>query len=123
MSKEIIDSKFKKMTVNFSTNWNKKLYGKYFTTIRKADYKIFKGDLCEIVLSGKPIMIAKVIESDVLYFHELGQVMVQCDTGLNYGDSLQLFKNFGINVNDFDTKVKCLLFECQQVYTNEKPKE
>lgn len=122
MPKEILKSRSGKITVKFAENFNKKLYGKYFTTVRECNYPINKNDLVEIVLDDKPIMLARVVECDLLYFHELGKVFIQCDTGMCYSDSLELFKKFGINVNDFDTKVKCILFECEQVYSNGKTK-
>lgn len=102
---------YKVLSVKFQENWNKKLYGKYFTTIRKENYCLNKGDIVDIVLKGVPVASAKVIECDVLFFHELGHVMVMCDTGYSYADSLELFYRFGINVQSFDTKVKVYLFE------------
>lgn len=111
MKENTTPKNFKVLSVKFQENWNKKLYGKYFTTIRKENYYLNKGDIVDIVLKGKAVASAKVIECDLLYFHELGQVMVMCDTGYSYADSLELFFKFGINVKSFDTKVKVYLFE------------
>lgn len=116
MAKQQQPQNFQVLSIKFKENWNKKLYAKYFTTIRKSDYCLNKGDIVDIVLKGKAVSSAKVIECDILFFHELGQVMVMCDTGFNYADSLQLFYDFGINVKSFDTKVKVYLFETLYFY-------
>ena len=101
----------KKMTVKFSSNWNNKLYCKYFQTIRAKDYFIEKDDFVEIELAGKGIFLARCIETEIVKFNEIPQNFVMCDTGLSYGDSLELFIKFGINVKSFDTEVKLCMFE------------
>lgn len=111
MAKTYVPKNFKVLSIRFQENWNKKLYGKYFTTIRKHDYCLNKGDIVDVVFKGKAVASAKVIECDLLFFHELGHVMVMCDTGYNYADSLELFYKFGINVKSFETKVKVYLLE------------
>ena len=118
MAKATQPQNLRVLSVKFQENWNKKLYGKYFTTIRQEDYYLKKGDIVDIVLKGKAVSSAKVIECDVLFFHELGHVMIQCDTGYNYAESLELFYKFGINVKSFETKVKCYLFETLYFYVN-----
>lgn len=97
-------------TVNFQQNWNNKLYGKYFTTIRKTEHPIRKGDLCDIVLNGKGVKIARCIYSEIIKFHEIGETIVMCDTGFNYAESLALFKKFGIDVSSFETEVRYSVF-------------
>lgn len=111
MAKTYEPKNFKVLSIRFKENWNKKLYGRYFTTIRNHNFCLNKGDIVDIVFKGKPVASAKVIECDLLFFHELGHVMVMCDTGHNYADSLELFYKFGINVKSFDTKVKVYLLE------------
>lgn len=111
MNKENSPQNFRVLSIKFQENWNKKLYGKYFTTIRKENYYLNKGDIVDVVLKGVSVASAKVIECEVLFFHELGPDMVMCDTGYNYADSLELFCRFGINVKSFETKVKVYLLE------------
>ena len=110
------ESKFKKMSVRFKENYNNKLYGKYFTTIRKKQYGISQGDFVDIILKDKCIMMAQAIAVNTIKFHELSNVTIQMDTGMHYADSLELFKGFGYNVNDFDLEVDYIFFECIQIY-------
>lgn len=98
-------------TIKFTENWNNKLYGKYFTTIRQADFDVDVGTLVDVELKGKGIKLARVIGCDVVRFGDLSEVTIMIDTGLKYSDALVLFKRFGLNVNDFELKVKYILLE------------
>lgn len=98
-------------TVRFSDNWNNKLYGKYFTTIRNKNYPIDKNTLCDIELKGKGIKLARVIGCDIVRFGDLSEATILIDTGYDYSNALRLFKNFGLDVNNFDLEVKFIMFE------------
>ncbi len=116
MEKTNEPNNFKVLSLRFEENWNNKLYGKYFTSIRKHDFNLKKGDIVDVVFKDKTVASAKVIECDLLFFHELGHAMVMCDTGCNYAASLELFYQFGINVKSFETKVKVYLLETLYYY-------
>lgn len=105
-----------KLTVRFAENYNKKLYGKYFTTLRKIDYPVKENDLVEIELKGVGVMLARCVKMIECKFHEIPDEWLMCDTGLIQGEYLQLFKNFGMDVNNFDLRVKCYTFCVEQVY-------
>lgn len=110
---------FKRVTIKFNENYNKKLYGRYFTTIRAKDYDVIINDVYDIELKGKSIMLAKVIGVDTIKFHELSQVSIMMDTGLNYSDALTLFQSFGFKVSDFELEVKYILLEVISVIKNQ----
>lgn len=116
MKKEEIESKARKLTVRFNDNYNKKLYGNFFTTIRKKDYGLIQGDLVDIELKGNKIMLAKVYNVNTVKFHELSTTTIIMDTGLNYSDALTLFDKFGYKVSNFDLEVDYIMFEMVQVY-------
>lgn len=98
-------------TLTFQENWNMKLYGKYFTTIRQASHPIKLGDTVDIVLKGKGVKLAKCIGCQIVKFSELNELTIMMDTGFNYAESLQLFKRFGLDVHDFNLEVKYILLE------------
>lgn len=56
--------------ISFGTNWNNKLHGKYFSTLR-LNNKLNIGDKLEIRLSGKKFSYGSVIEKTEM---ELGQI-------------------------------------------------
>lgn len=119
MSEKKVECKSEKITVRFKENYNKKLYGNYFTTIRSKDYNVQVGKFYEIELNNKVIMSAQAIAVNTVKFHELNELSITMDTGLKYSDALQLFKDFGYNVNDFDLEVKYILFAVAHVYSKQ----
>lgn len=109
-----------KITVRFAENYNKKLYGNYFTTLRKNDYPVKEGDLVEIELKGIGIMLARCVKLIECKFHDIPDEWLMCDTGMVQWEYLELFKKFGMNVNDFNLRVKCYTFCVEQVYKRNK---
>jgi hypothetical protein len=105
--KEITDFK----TVNFEENYNCKLYGKFFTSIREKDFNVDIGTLCDITLKGKGIKLARIIGCEKIRFGDLSETTIMIDTGRNYSDALQLFKNLGFDICNFDLEVKYMMFE------------
>ncbi len=99
------------ITVNFADNYNLKLYGKYFTTIRKADSKIIEGGIYSIALKGRDVKFAKCIAKSIIKFSSINEMSILMDTGLNYADSLKLFNEFGYEVQKLDYEVSYMLFE------------
>lgn len=119
MSEKKEVSKSEKITVSFKENYNKKLYGNYFTTIRKKEYNVQVGKFYEIELNGKVIMSAQAIAVNTVKFHELNELTILMDTGMSYSNALDLFKGFGHNITDFDLEVKHILFAVAHVYSKQ----
>lgn len=91
--------------VKFSRNWNSKLGGDYFTTIRKPSsyYKI--GDKYQVVVEGQPMGYAELerLFSQVHFVHEgvlnpLGWAILSLDTGYAGESALKLFESFGVDI-------------------------
>jgi len=108
------------LTIKFNHNWNNKLDGKVFTTIRKHDtekadyYFKSKDKVFTVMLDNKAYGSAKLIEvyvediEDLLGLEVGGQaLLLRLDTGLtDLSTILELFKKFGVK-----DKVIILLFE------------
>ena len=99
--------------IRFSHNWNNKLSGKVFTTIRKwdaekADYYLgSKGLMFTIILNDIVLGTAKLLDAVVEDLNEVSEILLNLDTGLtSQEDIMALFKKFGVK-----DKVIILLFE------------
>ena len=99
--------------IRFSHNWNNKLSGKVFTTIRKwdaekADYYLrSKGLVFTILLNEKVFGSAKLLEVVVEDINDIAEIQLILDTGLtSQREIMALFKKFGVK-----DKVVILLFE------------
>ena len=83
-------------TLTLSENWNKKLYGNYFTEIRlsKEDFKV--GDIVHIVFVKEKIIEfdTKVICVQKLFFNEIPDSILMLDTGYDRQNSALLFSKF-----------------------------
>ena len=119
MSQAKTESKSEKITVRFRENYNKKLYGNYFTTIRNKNFNLQVGKFYEIALKGKIVMQAQAIAVSTVKFHELNQLTIMMDTGMSYSNALDMFKGFGLNITDFDLEVKYILFAVAHVYSKQ----
>jgi len=121
------------MQIRFSHNWNNKLDGKIFTTIRKHDkekanyYFDSINKVFTVMLNNKAYSIAKLrgvyVESISNFWqeeNELLELLLFLDTGMMDMDKiLELFKKFGV-----EDKVIVLLFETQlklEVESDDKP--
>jgi hypothetical protein len=100
-------------TVKFEENWNNKLYGTFFTSIRKHDSKINEGDLCDILINGKGVKLARCISAEVIKFHELTINSVQMDFGMEYRDALKKLNELGMQVSSFELLVKYCVFKTE----------
>jgi hypothetical protein len=68
--------------LEFSYNWNRKLFNKVFTTIRKKEWMVC-GDMVEVYLEEKYICKAQVIGKQKITLSQLRQKEYLChlDTG------------------------------------------
>lgn len=70
--------------INFSHNWNAKLFGRCFTTIRLANnYKYQVGTCYQIQLNGKDIGLGNIIDIKIFKLEQLNTFMAAIDTGYN----------------------------------------
>lgn len=99
--------------IRFSHNWNNKLSGKVFTTIRKwgaekAEYYLrSKGLIFTIILNDIVLGNAKLLDVVVDDINDIPEILLILDTGLtSQEDIIALFKKFGVK-----DKVVILLFE------------
>ena len=99
------------ITIKYEKNYNNKFYGKFFASIRDIDFNVKEGNSYEIEVNGKIIGNAKLLYVEVHKFSEIGSFMISTITGMNYADSLEHYYSKGLNVKNFDLKVKVLMFE------------
>lgn len=95
--------------LEFSRNWNEKLNNNIFQTIRKKNHPIKMGDQVDIYLQGKYIKRVVCIADTQAHFVDISVAQLAIDTGY-WGDAAkQIFRNFGINVDD-PAEIVTLLF-------------
>ena len=99
------------ITIMYDKNYNNKFYGKYFASIRGINFNVSENSIYEIEVNGKIIGSAKLLVIEEHKFCEIGQFFVSTITGMNYADSLEHYYKKGLNVKNFDLKVKILMFE------------
>lgn len=92
--------------LEFSTNWNKKLNCKCFTTIRLHNpQKYFIGEVYAIILNNKTIGFAKLKDLRQIKISEITNFMSFLDTGYNAATTQDIIKSI--------YKTKHLNFETQ----------
>lgn len=70
--------------VNFSTNWNNKLSGTFFTTLRMKDEDRWQpGMIKKIFLQKKFLFCAEIIDIRHIWFDEINNFVAGLDTGYN----------------------------------------
>lgn len=99
------------ITVKYELNYNNKFYSKYFASIRDEHFRVIEGNMYEIEVTGKIIGSAKLVRLELINFHEIPSFQMSIITGMNHADSIQHYYKKGLNVKDFDLKVKLLFFE------------
>ena len=99
--------------VRFAHNWNNKLDGKLFTTIRpwnaeKVKYYLDNiGKTFTVILKNRTYGKARLQAVSVESISDVPGLVLSLDTGMtNQEDILKLFRKFGV-----DIKVVILLFE------------
>lgn len=99
------------ITIKYEKNYNNKFYSKYFASIRNIDFNVTEGKTYEIEVNGNIIGNAKLLFMEIHKFSEIGSFMISTITGMNYADSLEHYYSKGLDIKDFDLKVKVLMFE------------
>jgi hypothetical protein len=86
--------------INFTRNWNNKLTGQCFTSIRPKDESRFHiGDVFCIMLNRAPIAYAEINDIDSFLLHEVSESEARIDSAIGKQDFIQLFKNIYKNQN------------------------
>lgn len=67
--------------LQFSTNWNNKLTGNFYTTLRLASPKFQMGKVFDVYLSGKFLHKAQVCEVRIIMLNQLNAFVCGLDTG------------------------------------------
>lgn len=99
------------ITIKYEQNYNNKFYSKYFASIRDYSFRVIEGSMYEIEIAGKVIGSAKLVRVELINFHEIPSFQMSIITGMSHSDSLDHYYKKGLNVKDFDLKVKLLFFE------------
>lgn len=98
-------------TLNFSTNWNGKLFTDCFTTFRPA-YAIYAvGKRFDVVLnSSQSFGEVEIIEKKVLKLKEVNEWIARLDTGYSVEEFQKLVRTMYKNkFDDIDNLQFCLL--------------
>lgn len=98
--------------INFSYNWNNKLYCKFFTTFR-AWFDGKPGDVYTLTLKNEPINQVQVVEVRAVLLKDVNQFVAGLDAGYTVSEFVNMVKTMYKNKNiDFEThKFKLILFK------------
>lgn len=111
MAKETLFKNHSIITIKYDKNYNNKFYGKYFASIRDINFNVRENSIYEIEVNNKIIGSAKLLVIEEHKFCEIGHFFISTITGMNHADSLEHYYKKGLNVKNFDLKVKVLMFE------------
>lgn len=107
-------------TIPFSQNWNNKLSGKYYTTIRLASAKYQPGKTVNITLRKKLIHQAEIVDCKYLMMENLNEFIIGLDMGLTLYEGKEiLFKMYPA----IDFSKQRLVLSLLRVIDYKKPKE
>jgi hypothetical protein len=76
--------------INFTKNYNSKLYGKYFTSIRIPGAKWIIGEHYKVILDDRMFTRAKLLHITIVQLHELPKYTAMLDTGMDLAAAKQL---------------------------------
>lgn len=87
----------------FSYNWNNKLDGKRYTTLRLHNPKYKTGEIFEIFLGKRFKHKARIVEVRCMHLSELTEMQASLDTGYSRQETLKIirtmYKNKSLNVD------------------------
>ena len=97
--------------INFSYNWNNKLSGKAFTSIRLHNpNKYRKGERYEIELKGRRLGVAVLQDVKKIALSQLNDFICYLDTGYNVTETTQIIQRMYKNINWGVQKLDFCLF-------------
>ena len=106
--------------LTFSYNWNNKLEGKFYTTIRLASPKYVVGKCFEVYLKGKKIHHAQVAEIRGLKLNDINSFIAGIDTGYSVPACKDIIKKM---YRDRDWVTQNLMLVLLQVVTEQDTKQ
>lgn len=68
-------------TIDFSYNWNNKLAGRFFTTLRLNNPKYQIGKTFQVRLKGNDLCLAQVVDFKILMLKDINSYIAGLDTG------------------------------------------
>lgn len=86
-------------SISFSTNWNNKLSGQYYTTIRLASAKYQVGKRFEILLRKKLIHQAEIVDISYQTLERLNTFIIGVDMGLDLTTGITILQKMYANVD------------------------
>jgi hypothetical protein len=98
-------------TIKFTKNYNSKLYGRYFTSIRIPQAKWVVGSYYDVILDDRHITYAQLLQIKILTLDQLPEYTAMLDTGLNLDETknllisiytLPIIQAYGIAILMFD---------------------
>jgi hypothetical protein len=98
--------------LNFSYNWNNKLFNKAFTSIRLYNpTKYVINNLFKVNLKGNYLFTAKLLEVKIIYPKNITNWLAYLDIGYNAEEVINILSKIYKNNNDIlNTKFHYLLF-------------
>jgi len=98
-------------TIRFSANWNNKLAGNAFTTLRVHNpSRYVVGNQYIIDLNGKRMGVALLKEKRTITIAQLNDFICYLDTGVNKQETIKILRNIYHGIDFTDTKLDFCLF-------------
>lgn len=97
--------------ITFQQNFNKKLYCRYFTTIRLDRPDLQPGTKLQVWLNGRYLYPAELIQKKSCFLNELPQITACLDTGMSLPETIQLIQSLYPGIDFRNTKVAILMLE------------
>lgn len=98
----------KSETLRFSYNWNNKLTGQYFTTIRLENQRFQKGKTLTVQLQEKNLFEAMIMDTRILRLEDINEWIAGIDTGYSREDTQKIFRKM-YPTKDFTTQKLILI--------------
>ena len=90
--------------IEFSTNWNNKLYNKSFTTFRLASRHYQIGALYNIVLCEGVLGVAKCLAIKEMKLAQVNEFIARLDTGYSREQFIELVKKMYKKVRNIEER-------------------
>ncbi len=108
--------------ISFTYNWNNKLAGKFFTTLRlKNDSKYFIGETYSIYLKKKLIFYAEIVTIKHFHLSDINDYVAGLDTGYSTQECRNIIKTMYKNI-DWDKRLLSLILLRKLNNSNETAK-
>ncbi len=97
--------------INFNYNWNNKLTGQGFTTLRLRDESRFHpGEVYSIMLKGAHLFDAEIIDVRHYFLHQINEYVARLDTGYSAAVCRDMIKRMYPKVDWEKRQLSLVLF-------------